>query len=196
MPLGGKAASWVWILAPPELSGLPHSQVKDYCPDRKICNHMDPKPSTPLSTGWNKHQGRSCTIPPQPSEQPKLISKSLCFNHVHPRPEQHGGISLKLTYLPWKIHLIPLSGGGTGTEPHKRSRDRFPALSLPSTEASTPLQETSASSAHRQTSKRTKYRNGPAFISEEKMNSYLFSGLQFSPHAAEDVNKRAGKERD
>lgn len=79
---------------------------------------------------------------------------------------------------------------------YKRKRDGFPALSLPSTEASTPLQETSASSARRQTSKRTKYLNGPAFISKEEMNSYLFSGLQFSPHAAEDANKRAGNERD
>lgn len=73
-------------------------------------------PAPPLSTGWNKHTGRSHTIPLQPSEKPKLISKSLCFNHVHQRPEQHRGISLKLTYLPWKIHLIPFSSGGTGTK--------------------------------------------------------------------------------
>lgn len=71
-------------------------------------------PAPPLSTGWNKHHGRSHTIPSQPSEKPKLISKSLCFNHVHRRPGQHRGISLKLTYLPWKIHLIPFSGGGAG----------------------------------------------------------------------------------
>lgn len=38
------AASWVWILAPPELTGLPQRQEKIHCPGRQICNHMDPQP--------------------------------------------------------------------------------------------------------------------------------------------------------
>lgn len=69
-------------------------------------------------------------------------------------------------------------------------------LSLLSTKAPTPLEETSFSSAHRQISKRTNNLNGLAFISKEEKNSYLFLGLQFSPHAAEDTNKRTGNERD
>lgn len=41
-----EAASCVWILVPPELSGLPHSQEKGHCPGRQIFNRMDPQPST------------------------------------------------------------------------------------------------------------------------------------------------------
>lgn len=67
--------------------------------------------------------------------------------------------------------------------------------SLLSTKASTPAEQTPVSSAYRQISKRTKDLHRPAFISKEKMNSYLFPGLQFSPCAAEDVDKRAGNER-
>lgn len=83
-----------------------------------------------------------------------------------------------------------------GREQHKSSRDGFPLLSLLSTQAPSPLQEASFSSAHRQISKRTNDVNGPAFISKDEKNSYLFLGLQFSPHAAEDRNKRAQNERD
>lgn len=67
--------------------------------------------------------------------------------------------------------------------------------SLLSTKASTPAEQTPVSSAYRQISKRTKDLHRPAFISKEKMNSYLFPGLQFSPCAAEDVDKQAGNER-
>lgn len=78
-----EAASWVWILAPPELSGLPHNQEKGHCPGRRIYNHMDTQPSTSPEHRLEQTYGRSHTIPWQPSEKPKLISKSLCFNHVH-----------------------------------------------------------------------------------------------------------------
>jgi len=83
-----------------------------------------------------------------------------------------------------------------GEVQHKRKRDGFPAIVPAQHQGFGSTIGDSFSSAHRQISKRTNDLNGPAFISKEEKNSYLFSGSQFSPHAAEDTNKRAGNERD
>lgn len=64
------------------------------------------------------------------SSKKKKLSKSLCFNHVYWRPEEHRSTSLKLIHLPWKIHLILLGVGGRHRERvwYKRKRDGFPPI--------------------------------------------------------------------
>lgn len=77
MPLGGKQLLGFgsWSLQSCQGSHTVRKRVTVLADRFAIAWTHSPAP--PLSTAWNKHTGRSHTIPLQPSEKPKLISKSL-----------------------------------------------------------------------------------------------------------------------
>lgn len=127
---GRVAGSWVWTLAPPGLSGRSVHPQPGKGSVSWQANLQSHSPTASPSAAWKKRCSSGCAVQQEPhgSFATLTFSKSLCFNNVHWKPEQHRDIntSLKWIHLPWKIHLIPFVGEVHGEVQYKNKEGCVP----------------------------------------------------------------------